>query len=686
MKAKLVVTLCAPLLILSAFFIYSLLQTESYVLEKEKSNVEIQLAEVLNQNLRGQIDTIAYAISDYYENSELENIKKSLTKEMQEYENTIRKIYNSSESNSEAEMSIYQFLNRHRWNDGRYFFAYDADTYISKAYGSDTSLIGENGYDKKDANGNYFVRNVINAAMKSEIGFIEYPFLNPTTQQVEDKITAAFYFKPLNLVVASGEYIKTLTQDNLEAAKKAVMTAKYGENGYFWIQDNNGKIIAHPKKDIIGTIVPSTKQIAESIQGKTEATVKIAYENPLTKESENKIAYTRKIFPEWGWTIATGVYESDIIAVQNSLTEVTKTIFEEQVSSVSTTAVVLILLSFIIVIWIISAIVEGLLALKLRIDTLSTGEADLTSRLEITSDDELGDISHSVNDFIIFLQTMMIDISQASKHITTNTDQLNEQSSLVNQALMTHANETDQVVSAITEMSSTSETVAQSVAQTSMNTQKANDEAILSKSIVNEAANSVISLVDEVDSAATNINTMSDNTKQIIKVLSVIGEIADQTNLLALNAAIEAARAGEQGRGFAVVADEVRSLAARTQASTAEINAILSTLRNDAENAVTAMNVTRSSCQRTAENTARVTDSLDNLTNFIIEINDLSAQIATASEEQSSVSEEVSRNMNNISQTVQALTKSGQDTVDSTQNLASANAQLDTLVNKFKLQ
>lgn len=176
MKAKLVVTLCAPLLILSAFFIYSLLQTESYVLEKEKSNVEIQLAEVLNQKLRGQIDTVTYAISDYYKNSELDNIKKHLTKEMQEYENTITQIYNNSESDSEAETSIYQFLNRYRWDGGRYFFAYDANTYISKAYGSDTSLIGENGYEKKDANGNYFVQAVINAAMKSEIGFIEYPF------------------------------------------------------------------------------------------------------------------------------------------------------------------------------------------------------------------------------------------------------------------------------------------------------------------------------------------------------------------------------------------------------------------------------------------------------------------------------------------------------------------------------
>ena len=203
---------------------------------------------------------------------------------------------------------------------------------------------------------------------------------------------------------------------------------------------------------------------------------------------------------------------------------------------------------------------------------------------------------------------------------------------------------------------------------------------------MSEASNSVLALVDEVDSASASINTMSNNTQEIIKALSVIGDIADQTNLLALNAAIEAARAGEQGRGFSVVADEVRSLAARTQTSTAEINQILNTLSSDASNAVSTMDATRSSCQRAAENTARVTDSLDNMTNFIIQINDLSTQIATASEEQSSVTEEVSRNMTNINEMVQELTKNGQATVDSTQTLASANTQLDALVKKFKLQ
>ena len=685
-KTKLVTTLCVPLIIMAAFFLYSLIETENYVLEKEKENVSLQLGKVLDQELKGQVDTLSFAIADYYEQSKIQNIEKSLTKEMLEFRTMIEGIYKNSHSEIEAEINIYAFLNNYRWNGGRYLFAYNASSYVSVAYGSDSNSIGKSGFNNVSPDGKYYVQGIITAAKKDDIGFSQYTYLNPNTNIIEDKITASFYFKPLNIVIASGEYISTLRMNNIKNALHAVTIAKYGENGYFWIQDKNGKIIAHPKKEIVGTVVDSSKLVANNIKGQTETSVKIIFENPVTKEYENKIAYARNIFPDWGWTIVTGAYESDIIAVQESLTSVTADIFGEQVYSMVTTSAILIILSFVIVIWIISAIVKSLLTLKERIDTLSTGEADLTSRIAIVYDDELGDISRSVNNFIIYLQSMMLDISQASVHITKSTEQLNDQSIKVNSALLTHASETDQVVSAITEMSSTSETVAQNAADTSINTQKANDEAILSKAIVTEASNSVIALVDEVDSASTSINTMNDNTQEIIKALSVIGEIADQTNLLALNAAIEAARAGEQGRGFAVVADEVRSLAARTQTSTAEINKILSTLSNDAENAVTAMDVTRSSCQRTAENTARVTDSLDNMTNFIIHINDLNTQIATASEEQSAVTEEVNRNMTNISEMVKELTRSGQETLDSTENLASANSQLDSLVKKFKLE
>ena len=685
-KTKLVITLCAPLFIMAAFFIYSSIETENYVLAKEKENVQVQLAEVLNENLKGQIDTITYAITDFYNDSNIENIKKNLADEMSDFRATFNKIYQNSRSKAEAETSIYNFINQYRWNNGRYLFAYNASSYVAKAYGSNTKNIGSNDYNKVSGDGKYYVRDIVKAATDNEIGFSEYAFTNPTTETQEDKITASFYFEPLNLVIASGEYISTLRGDNIKAALNAVTVAKYGNNGYFWIQDKEGKIIAHPKKTIIDTTTESTRLIADGIKGKNEALVKVVYENPTTKQHENKITYSRNIFPDWGWTIVTGVYENDIIEVQNSLTEVTENIFNEQVTSMITTASVLILLSFVIVIWIITAIMKNLRILKDRIDTLSTGEADLTSRIAIVNNDELSDISQSVNNFIMYLQSMMLDISKASSNITATTEQLNEQSIKSNSALLTHASETDQVVSAITEMSSTSESVAQNAADTSTNTQKANDEAILSKQIVAEASNSVIALVDEVDSASASINTMSNNTQEIIKALSVIGEIADQTNLLALNAAIEAARAGEQGRGFAVVADEVRSLAARTQTSTGEINQILATLSNDADNAVAAMDVTRTSCQRTAENTERVTESLDNMTNFIIHINDLSTQIATASEQQSVVTEEVSCNMTTINEMVQQLKMNGEETLDSTEKLTSANNQLDLLVKKFKLQ
>ena len=686
-KTKLAVLLCVPLITISAFFITSLINTENSVLEAENNNVSEKVAKLLNDNLKGQVDTVTRSLSDYYENSKLDNIKAELATDITTFKNTIEGIYKHSGSAAEAKAGIHAFINQYRWDNGRYIFAYDATTIVNEANGVSADIIGTSAYDKKDTKGNYYARDIVAAAKADAIGFTSYYFLNPVTNKVEEKLTASVYFEPLNLVIATGEYISTLRQDELQAAINTISASKYGQNGYFWVQDKNGKILAHPKAEIIGTVIPSTTaKIADSIKGQSEAFVNISFENPTTKQIEEKIVYARNIYPEWGWTIATGTYASDITNIQEGLTNATEEIFDDKVSMSITIAAALLILALLIAIWSINKIVKNLVVLKERIDTLSTGEADLTSRIDITSQDELGDIGNSVNNFIIYLQSMIQEISQASDHITDGIKQLDVQSEQNNQALIKHASETDQIVAAITEMSSTAETVAQSATETATNTQKANDEALQAKDDVLEASNSMTTLVDEVDAASSSINTMNENTQEIVKVLSVIGEIAEQTNLLALNAAIEAARAGEQGRGFAVVADEVRSLAARTQTSTAEINEILDTLRQDATNAVRAMEMTKASCGRTAENAGRVSNSLDSMTGSIVEINDLSTQIATASEEQSSVTEEVSRNMNNIREMVHELTQNGQATVDSTQNLAAANAQLNAMVSKFKLQ
>lgn len=358
---------------------------------------------------------------------------------------------------------------------------------------------------------------------------------------------------------------------------------------------------------------------------------------------------------------------------------------DDQLMSSILTAASLVILTIILLIFTLAKIYSPIISLKLRIADLAKGDADLTQRLNVEGNDDLADIAQGVNTFISQLQSMMNEILASSAEISNGIEQLNKVSASNDQALNVHAGETQQAVAAITEMSASANTVADNAKQTSFSTQQASDEAVISKQLVASSSESVQALVNEVEIASQRINTMHENTQEIVSVLSVIGAIADQTNLLALNAAIEAARAGEQGRGFAVVADEVRSLAARTQESTAEINELLTKLTDDAALAVNAMNTTKESCQNTTDNTISVGTGLDSMAGSIIEINELSSHIATASSEQSQVAEQISYNMASIQDMVHELTQNGQLTSASTESLSAANARLADMVNRFKL-
>ncbi|MDN2664122.1 methyl-accepting chemotaxis protein [Psychromonas sp. 14N.309.X.WAT.B.A12] len=358
---------------------------------------------------------------------------------------------------------------------------------------------------------------------------------------------------------------------------------------------------------------------------------------------------------------------------------------DDQLSSAIITAAILILVTIILLWLTLAKVYKPIISLKERIGSLAQGEGDLTQRLDVKGNDDLAQIAMDVNSFISQLQSMLIDVLTSSAKISEEIKQLKQASLANTQSLKMHSDETNQVVAAITEMSASANAVADNARQTALSTQKTSDEALVSKELVQTSSESVRMLVTEVDTASERINTMNENTQEIVSVLSVIGAIADQTNLLALNAAIEAARAGEQGRGFAVVADEVRSLAARTQTSTAEINEILLKLTSDAGLSVKAMEVTRESCQSTTDNTIRVGSGLDAMVGSIIEVNELSSQIATAASEQSTVADEISRNMSSIQNMVNDLTENGQLTTNSTENLVTANQQLAALVSRFKL-
>jgi len=346
----------------------------------------------------------------------------------------------------------------------------------------------------------------------------------------------------------------------------------------------------------------------------------------------------------------------------------------------------MVILLVLLQVYAIGQLVQRMKALKANIDTLATGDADLTRRITIRAEDELGAIGHSVNRFIIYLQDMIGEVTQATEAMAGSLQQLQRTSEQSGQILARHASETDQTVTAITQMSSTADSVAANAAETAAFTQRANEHAERSRVVVGEASGSVIALIDEVASATHKVEAMQQDAQRITEILGVIGAIAGQTNLLALNAAIEAARAGEQGRGFAVVADEVRALAARTQASTSEINEMLTRLTQGVSSSVSAMENTQASCQSAADATARVNSGLDEMAGSVSQINSLSTQIATAAEQQSAVTEEINRSMVSIRHMVEELLQSGQASEHNTRSLVQANQRVSALMGRFKVR
>lgn len=358
----------------------------------------------------------------------------------------------------------------------------------------------------------------------------------------------------------------------------------------------------------------------------------------------------------------------------------------EALTKALVSSLVMIVIAVALLLTLLHILYSPILLLKDVVIDLSKGSGDLTRRLPVTSKDDLGEISEGINQFIAKLQDMMREVLQSSDLITSSVERLKIETDSNSQILVAHTTETEQIVTAIEEMSATANDVARNGSETAAFTQTTNDQAVASKKVVGEATETVARLVREMENTASNIADIDRDTIDITNVLKVIGDIAEQTNLLALNAAIEAARAGEQGRGFAVVADEVRALAARTQTSTAEIERTLAKLRKGSNAAIAAMEVTKSTCLKTAETTGMVASDLDAISISVNQINDLNTQIATAAEEQSSVSGEITRNMAAISEMANELAINGQTSLTQTLNLDSANKQLRAVVGRFKLE
>ncbi len=345
-----------------------------------------------------------------------------------------------------------------------------------------------------------------------------------------------------------------------------------------------------------------------------------------------------------------------IAEVMKDLDQLMAALGAESRSSLTTMLIigVLIAVAGLLAIWLISRrITRPLRDMVVMLDNIGQGEGDLTQRLHIDSRNELGQIATGFNTFLTRLQGMISEVVGSVQKVSDASEHTADIAIRTDKGVQTQLAEIELVATAVHEMTATAQDVARNATQAAEAASHADRAANQGRHIVQDTGATITELAGEIGRAVDVVQTLARDSENIDAILVTIRSIAEQTNLLALNAAIEAARAGEQGRGFAVVADEVRNLAQKTQQATGEIQQMIQQLQNGTRDVVQVMEQSQSRTQRSVEQADAAAEALQAITQAVSLINDMNNQIASAAEEQSAVAEDINRNVTNIGQVAQ---------------------------------
>ncbi|WNO11202.1 methyl-accepting chemotaxis protein [Teredinibacter sp. KSP-S5-2] len=478
---------------------------------------------------------------------------------------------------------------------------------------------------------------------------------------------------------------KISDQEAKVLATRVLRNNFYHDSEYVYVADENLVFIATPRdpelhgtsfnefKDGDGNSVGSI--LAQAVRNNPGRIAEYEWTQKQPDGSvENKLSIAQKT-DRWGWYVGTGI----------GFNEVNKRFWATAQWQV-------------LICVVFTAVIGGLLFYSLwRLLAIMGGEPKVV--LELVRSAAAGDLrinkngQKDVREDSIYGSTVAMkeSLSNILKHIRNATDNLNieiananDRSKTIDQKFETQRIETDMIATAITEMSQTSNTVSESAEHAAEETKNADSEGVKAQEIVADAVIAIEALASQIDQSSDVISELGDEVTNIVSVLDEIRGIAEQTNLLALNAAIEAARAGEQGRGFAVVADEVRNLAKRTQDSTEEIQTMIERLQNGSQRCIQSMSVSRSNSSTTVEQTRSAAQALERIALSLNTITDMNSQIATAAVEQSHVCEDVSQRVNMIADSSHDAADLARVGRESTEALVKLTSDLDDIVKRFQ--